>query len=207
MKKIYSILLLAFVAMLAVPASAQIKFGIMGGVDVTQMKLNHDVIDKDNRAGFYIGPTVKLTLLDAGIGFDISAIYDQRSAKVGADDVEDKYDVSLTQKQIAIPINVRYAFGIGSSANVFLFAGPQFGFNVGGDKKITDVDWKWKNSNFSVNVGVGCTLFSHLQVNASYNIACGKTGEVKSAFDVADKTVSNIHARYNAWQLGLAYYF
>lgn len=207
MKRVYSFLLLAFVAMLSVPASAQIKFGLKGGVDVTQMKLNHDVIDKDNRAGFYIGPTVKLTLLDTGVGFDISAIYDQRSAKVGADDEEDKYDVTLTQKQIAIPINVRYAFGIGSTANVFLFAGPQFGFNVGGDKKFSDVDWKWKDSNFSVNVGVGCTLFSHLQINANYNIACGKTGEVKNAFDVADKTVSNIHARYNAWQIGLAYYF
>lgn len=207
MKRVYSFLLLAFVAMLSVPASAQIKFGLKGGVDVTQMKLNHDVIDKDNRAGFYIGPTVKLTLLDTGVGFDISAIYDQRSAKVGADDEEDKYDVTLTQKQIAVPVNVRYAFGIGSTANVFLFAGPQFGFNVGGDKKFSDVDWKWKDSNFSVNVGVGCTLFSHLQINANYNIACGKTGEVKNAFDVADKTVSNIHARYNAWQIGLAYYF
>lgn len=207
MKRVYSFLLLAFVAMLSVPASAQIKFGLKGGVDLTQMKLNHDVIDKDNRAGFYIGPTVKLTLLDTGVGFDISAIYDQRSAKVGADDEEDKYDVTLTQKQIAIPINVRYAFGIGSTANVFLFAGPQFGFNVGGDKKLSDVDWKWKDSNFSVNVGVGCTLFTHLQINANYNIACGKTGEVKNAFDVADKTVSNIHARYNAWQIGLAYYF
>lgn len=207
MRKLYFILFLALAAIVSIPASAQIKFGFKGGLDVTQMKLNHDVVDKDNRAGFYIGPTVKLTLLDTGLGFDISALYDQRSAKVSDEDEEDTYDVTLTQKQIAIPINVRYAFGIGSSANVFVFAGPQFGINVGGDKKFSDIDWKWKDSNFSVNVGVGCTLFNHLQINANYNIACGKTGEIKNAFDVADETFSNIHARYNAWQIGVAYYF
>ena len=210
MRKIYVTLLIAFAALLCIPASAQVKFGVKGGLDVTNLKFNHDLYDKDNRTGFYIGPTMKFSLL--GFGFDASLLYDQRSANLtseytnGGTSIEDQ---GMTQKQIAIPINLRYTIGLGSLANVFLFAGPQFGFNVGGDKSLADgYDWKWKDSNFSVNVGLGFTVLNHLQLNANYNIACGKTGEA-NRIDVGsyDKIVSNLHARYNAWQVGLVYYF
>lgn len=188
------------------PATAQIKFGIKCGVDVTSMSFSSDVLDADNRAGFYIGPTVKLSLLDMGLGLDASALYDQRSGKIkaGDDNSQTGVEESLTQKQIAIPINLRYAFGIGSTANVFIFAGPQFGFNVGSDKD--NINWKWKDSNFSVNVGAGLTVLSHLQLNVNYNIACGKTGEIKPS-EVLPEVTKNMRARYNAWQIGLAYYF
>ena len=163
------------------PASAQLRFGIKGGLDVTSMSLSSDVVSSDNRQGFYIGPTAKLSLLDTGFGLDASALYDQRSGKIemayGNEQIVNDHEESLTQKQIAIPVNLRYAFGIGSTANVFLFAGPQFGFNVGGDKD-----------------------------NVNYNIACGKTGEIKVS-DVLPEVTKNVHARYNAWQIGLAYYF
>lgn len=199
-------MLVAIAALFSAPASAQIKFGVKGGLDVTNLKLNQDIYSKDNRAGFYLGPTVKFSLI--GIGFDASLLYDQRSADLTSewDGGANFTDESLTQKQIAIPINLRYTVGLGSLANVFLFAGPQFGFNVGGDKKFADgYDWKWKDSNFSVNVGFGFTVLNHLQINANYNIACGKTGEASD--DSVIEGIKNYHARYNAWQVGLAYYF
>lgn len=212
MKKVY-LLLVAFIAMLAVPASAQVQFGLKGGVNVTNMSLSSDVMDKENNAGFYVGPTVKVSLLDTGLGIDASVLYDQRKGKfVSEVDVNDGSGTTVTerddvtQKQIAIPINLRYAWGIGSAANIFVFAGPQFGFNVG--KDIDWMGWEWKNSNFSVNVGLGCTLLGHLQVNANYNIACGRTGEIKGVHDlVSGMEIGNSHARFNAWQIGLAYYF
>lgn len=207
MNKVYSILLLAFAALFAAPASAQLKFGLKGGVDVTHMSLSRDVLDNDNRAGFYIGPTVRFSML--GLGFDASALYDQRSAKISVDGEgnEPESEHTVTQKQIAVPINLRYGVGLGSKASVFFFAGPQFGFNVGGDKKFSDMDWKWKDTNFSVNVGLGVTVLDHLQVNANYNIACGKTSEMENAVDVTKGIVGNVRSRYNAWQIGVAYYF
>lgn len=211
MRKYYILMLVAFATLFSVPASAQIKFGVKGGLDVTNLKFNQDVYSKDNRAGFYLGPTVKFSLI--GIGFDASLLYDQRSADLTSDWIVDGSgknvnftDKSVTQKQIAIPINLRYTIGLGSLANVFLFAGPQFGFNVAGDKSLGDGnDWKWKDSNFSVNVGFGFTVLNHLQLNANYNIACGKTGEISD--DSVIEGIKNYHARYNAWQVGLAYYF
>lgn len=209
MRKLHVLLLMVFAIMFATPTSAQVKFGLKGGIDATSLKLNESVFDESNRVGFYVGPTVKFTLPLVGLGVDASALYDQRSANV--ENTSTKTETSLDQKQIAIPINLRYSVGLGSLANFFVFAGPQFGFNVGGDKKLSEYDWKWKDSNFSVNLGVGITLINHLQVNANYNIACGKTGD--ATWNKASKAVSqsvtnkDFHARYNAWQIGLAYYF
>ena len=96
-------------------------------------------------------------------------------------------------------------------ANIFLFAGPQFSFNVG-DKDVeldgTKGTWNLKNSNFSVNVGAGVTILKHLQLSANYNIACGKTGD--AAWDQVTEALSKekkSRGRFNAWQIGLAYYF
>jgi hypothetical protein len=209
MRKLQVFLLVAVAILFTAPASAQVKLGIKGGIDATSLKLNESVFDESNRVGFYVGPTLKFTLPLVGLGVDASALYDQRSANV--ENSSDDSKTSLDQKQIAIPINLRYSVGLGSLANFFVFAGPQFGFNVGGDKKISDYDWKWKDSNFSVNLGVGITLVNHLQLNANYNIACGKTGDAtwNSASETVSKSVTNknFHARYNAWQIGLAYYF
>ena len=195
---------------------AEVKFGLKGGLNVTSMSLSSDVLGASNRAGFFIGPTVKFTLPIVGLGIDASALYDQREAKVKVSDVEsnvlDETSNTIKTQSINIPINLRYGIGLGSSASVFIFAGPQFGFNVG--SKTQEIyegmaDWKLKTSNFSVNVGLGFMLLNHLQVSANYNIACGKTGEVTmgNVASSVTKGLTDSNGRANAWQIALAYYF
>ena len=75
----------------------------------------------------------------------------------------------------------------------------------------SDDEEKWaydiSNTNFSVNVGAGVTLMSHLEIGFTYNIACGKTGEV-NVWDVASSTWNQVtKGRANAWQVSAAYYF
>ena len=208
MKKIFSVALLATM-LFATSASAQIKFGVKGGLNVTSMSLDSDVLDASNQAGFFIGPTVKFTLPIVGLGVDASALYDHRSAKVKGvaktgDVIVQSNEETLKQDQVIVPINLRYGVGLGDAANIFFFAGPQFGFNVGDkEKKIWNQagDWKLKSSNFSINVGLGATLLNHLQASVNYNIACGKTGDIDVLGAVKDK------AKNNAWQIGVAYYF
>lgn len=189
-------------------AQAQVKFGVKGGLNVTSMSLDSKVLDADNQTGFFVGPTVKFTLPIVGLGIDVSALYDQREAKISGDGNE-LPDSKIKTQAINIPVNVRYGVGLGSLANVFLFAGPQFGFNVGDKEQSIFKDaaqWKLSTSTFSVNVGLGATLISHLQVTANYNIACGKTGDVTVGSALGD-IVGGKKGRTNAWQIGLAYYF
>lgn len=199
---------MAVALLTATTASAQVKFGVKGGLNVTDMHLNDEVFDKSNQAGWYIGPTVKVSLPVTGLGVDIAALYDYRSAKVTDPSNE---EVKVKQQSINVPVNLRYGIGLGSLASIIFHAGPQIGFNVG-DKnfKWTDTsNYALKKSNFSFNVGLGVSVAKHLEVTGNYNIACGKTADatvLKTVQNVAGTAVKS-HSRNNSWQIGLAYYF
>ena len=210
MKKI-----LFVVALLAATMTVQaqgLKFGIKGGLNLTKMTFSKDVYSSDNQAGFYLGPTLKLSL-PLGFCVDAAVLYDQRSAKVDIVDVKnapandegiktltslDTYDIK--QKSIQIPINARYNIGLGSEAGIYLAVGPQFGFPVGDKVYNTKLgDYTLKSSNLSFNFGAGVYLLDHLEVGFSYNLAAGKSGEFTG--------YSDIDTHNNAWQIGAAIYF
>ena len=204
MKKFFTLVVL--LATMTVAAQAQVKFGVKGGLNLTNMKFDNSIVDKSNQTGFFIGPTINFTLPVVGLGIDASALYDQRSAKIeGSDD-------KLKQQSIQIPINLRYGFGLGNTASFYIFAGPQFGFNIG--DKTTNLlnnalEWRLKDSNLSANLGVGLMLLNHLQVSANYNVALGTTGEtniVNSTLSTAGNILTG-KTKANAWQLSVAYFF
>jgi len=211
MKRIFSLALIAFSVFSSVSARADepLKFGLKAGLNVSDFHFSSDVFDKTNQAGWFFGPTVKFTLPVVGLGMDASVLYDYRSAKL---DYESEKK-TVKQHQIAVPVNVRYAIGLGSTANIFFFAGPQVAFNVGGK------DFQWtkgsnyalKKSNFSINLGFGVTALKHLQVSANYNVACGKAADVtwKSATQAAGGALglNKKSSHNNSWQIGVAYFF
>lgn len=212
MKKVLSFIVLAVSVLFANPAQAQIKLGVKGGLNVSNLKLDDDMWTADNKAGFFIGPMVKVTVPVTGLSFDVAALYDQKEAKVKvADDVVGgTYNsTTVTQKIIDIPVNVRYGFGLSSLANIFLFAGPQWGINVG------NKNFKWdesssyslKKANFSVNVGAGVTLLSHLQASVNYNIECNKSGSMDMGVSDASGNPVVVKGRNNTWQISLGYWF
>lgn len=200
MKKVLMIVIATMA--LAMPSQAQIKFGLKGGLNLTNLSLSESIGENlKSKEGFFVGPTVKFTVPIVGLSFDASALYDQRSAKIE--------DQTIKSQSIQIPINIRYGVGLGSVANLFAFAGPQFGFNLG-DKTQEIIkgaaNWTLRSSNISANVGIGATVLGHLQITANYNIALGKTGDiepigaVKSAFE-------SVSTKANAWQISAAYFF
>ena len=211
MKKVLSIVFFVAAMLLATNANAQIKFGLKGGLNVTSMSFSEEVFDASNKTGFFVGPMVKVTVPVVGLSFDAAALYDQKEADVQYASRESELGkVNVKQQSINIPVNVRYGFGLSSLANLFLFAGPQWGINVG------DKNFKWnesssyslKKSNFSVNVGAGVTLLNHLQVSANYNIACGKSADasLSKALDAAANAGKD-KSRNNSWQIALGYWF
>jgi len=203
MKKII-VSMVALLTMLSVPSAAQIKFGLKGGLNITKMSFDNSVLDAKNQTGFFIGPSVKFKVPLLGFGFDVSALYDQREADTEVLDSDGENVGKITQKSIVVPINLRYSFGLGDLAGIYLAAGPQFGFNVG-DKNFWDNQLTLKSSNLSVNVGGGLRLLNHLEVGVTYNIACGKTGDWKNITDVNNIGKSDV--KTNAWQISAAYYF
>ena len=205
MKKIFALIVVA--AAMAVPAHAQFAFGAKAGLNLTEMR--GDVKDAvKNKAGFFIGPTVKFTFPIVGLSVDGAALYDQRSSKVKGT------DESIKSQTIQVPINLRYGIGLGSVLNVFAFAGPQFGFNLGDKTKTVDdiknatAGWKLKSSNLSANVGLGATILKHLQATVNYNFQLGKTGDFGvEQVTSAGKEIVTGKMKANSWQVAVAYYF
>ena len=191
MKKFFAVMLMAVA--FAMPSNAQIKFGVQAGLNVSNVTGVDDLKGAiESRTGFFVGPTVKFTLPIVGLGIDASALYDQREGEV----VEGNNKETLKAQSIQIPINLRYGIGLGSVAEVFAFAGPQFGFNIGSNKKFEDIkqEWTLKSSNLSANVGLGLTVLSKLQAK--------KVTPLEGA-----KQVFNGSAKINTWQMSLAYFF
>jgi hypothetical protein len=208
MKKVLTLIVMAVAFVM--PSQAQVSFGVQAGLNLTNISdfaptAAYVESAIQSKAGFFVGPTVKFTLPIVGLGIDASALYDQREAKTN--------DGTIKSQSIQIPVNVRYGFGLGSMAEIFAFAGPQFGFNIGDknktwtDYKNNAYDWTLKSSNFSANVGLGATILSKLQLKLNYNIAFGKTGDV-DVKEVGKDTWNTITgAKANAWQLSAAYFF
>ena len=77
MKKILTSLIL-FAALAVMPASAQIKFGVKGGMNNTSLKLDYENAFS-NKAGYgwFIGPTVKASfpLGVINLGADAAVLY------------------------------------------------------------------------------------------------------------------------------------
>lgn len=195
------------VAAYALPSKAQLNWGIQAGVNMANFSIKDVSASMKSRAGFFVGPTATLSLPITGLGLDASILYDHREGKID-NDSESKTIIART---VQVPINVRYGWGLGSMAEVFFFAGPQFGYNVGGKESTLynshESLWTLKTSHVSANVGIGLTALSHLQLKFNYNFALTTTGEFKLR-DIGsseERTVGS--ARINAWQISLAYLF
>ena len=121
MKKVLSLIALLIAMTLSLQAQG-VKFGLKGGLNITKMSLSKDVFSSDNRAGFYVGPSSKVSL-PLGFGVDIAALYDQRSADIepqsgASQSTTATGDEKITQKSLNIPVNLRYNIGLGSLASI-----------------------------------------------------------------------------------------
>ena len=205
MKK-YLLLVVCLAAMTTSVQAQGIKFGVKGGLNITKMSFSKDVVKSDNKTGFFVGPTLKISL-PAGFGVDIAALYDERSADVtgGYKEEESKVIVNtdgetIKQKSIQVPVNLRFSIGLSSLAGLYLALGPQFGFPVA--DKVFDTDfgeYRLKDANLSINFGAGVYMLGHLEIGVTYNLAAGKSGEFKNWNDV--------DTHNHAWQISAAYYF
>ena len=185
MKKVVSILMVAVCCMFMATTTAQaqlIKWGVKGGVNLT--KIDFDGGNKDNMAGFFIGPMAEVTIPVVGLGVDAALLFSQKGVKADND--------AYKQAGLDIPVNLKYTIGLGSALGIFIAAGPDFYF----DFKDEEDGMERKKAQVGINVGAGLKLIQHLQIGVNYNIPIGdhfEWGDLKGK----DKT----------WQVSLAYIF
>ena len=203
MKRFFTLVVLLSAMTMATQAQG-VKVGIKGGLDIVNMSFDENVFKTDNKMGWFVGPTVKVSLPVTGLGIDISAFYDVKKYDLTANQKTE----TVSQRSVLIPVNARFNFGLGSAAGIYVAAGPQVAFNIGDDyKEIFEDDkllntFQLKKSNFSVNLGAGAYLSDHFEIGFAYNIALGSTADV-----TWKKATDDIKSKPKSWQISAAYYF
>lgn len=201
MKRIFSLVVLLSAFTMAMQAQS-IKFGVKGGLDIQDMKFDNSVFDTENKMGWFAGPTLQVSLPIGGLGIDIAGLYNQKKYEINGE--------SIKQQSILVPLNARLNLGIGSTAGVYVAAGPQFTFNIGddefkwNDKNNVENTFQLKKSAFSVNLGAGIYFSDHLEIGFAYNISVGSTADAswKGGVDaISDDT------KPKSWHISAAYYF
>ena len=94
MKRIISLVVLLSAMTMAVQAQS-IKFGVKGGLDIQNLKFDDSVFNTDNKLGWFVGPTLQISLPIGGLGVDIAGLYDQKKSEVNGE--------TITQKSILVP--------------------------------------------------------------------------------------------------------
>lgn len=210
MKKFLTFLLVA----IATTASAQFNFGIKAGVNLAEKPtLNIEALKNNlkGNTGWFVGPTAKFVIPVIGLGLEANVLYSQTNVDVD-------YKNVLTQS-IEVPVYLRYEITlpvVNQYIEPFIAIGPQFGWNIG-NKAVTleNIDlvagelvtreYKIKDSNISLNLGLGLILFDHLQIHGNYNLALQNTASLKSIRNLAEEFTSDV--KTNLWQVSLAYIF
>ena len=183
MKKIISALLVAVCCMaMVMPAHAQVKFGVKGGLNFASLD-NPLTQITENSTGFFIGPMVEATVPLIGIGVDGAVLYSQR----GKDEFK--------MQGLEVPVNLKYTIGLGNTAGIFIAAGPDFFFNF---KDVDFANVEKNTAQVGLNVGAGVKLLNHLQIGVNYQFALGNSFDVKGA---------DVKSKANMWQVSLAYMF
>ena len=222
MKKFSALCLSLLVAFAGLTAKAQkFSYGIVAGYDLTKVKYSGDMknnFSSDNKSGWYVGPKIVLSTV-IGLGVDASLQYSQRKLNITQEGyidgnvVYDKVSQSQTYRTIEIPINLRYSIGLGSSASVFAYTGPQFGFalqNMKFNNLGTGNNFSREDLNTTWNIGAGVRLFKHLEASVGYNFAIGKAGKaILHGVGVNEGESQDLELKYktNTFQVQLAYMF
>jgi len=199
---------------MAMPAKAQIKFGVKGGLNLASASLS-DAWDAkgnaDNYTGFFIGPMVDITIPIIGLGVDGALMYSQKGTKISFDGLG---STTFKQQGIEIPVNLKYSIGLGSLASIYFAAGPSFYFNMKSDDDFTfnsvagSLDYD--KSEVSLNLGAGVKLLRHLQLGVNYNM--GLTDSAKAKIDSSKSSdmwdaINGESYKSKIWQVSVAYLF
>lgn len=59
MKRLLGLAIAVAMMCVALPSKAQIKLGVKGGLNVSDMSIDKKVFDSSNQTGFFIGPTLE----------------------------------------------------------------------------------------------------------------------------------------------------
>ena len=163
---------LSFVVLLALfialPAKAQVKLGVIGGINIANLNGEDEdrtKIDFSSRTGFGIGGVLDLPM-STNVALHVEPMYLQKGAEFDLSD-QDLGTAKATVKAayLEVPVFVKVALG-SSTARPYLMAGPTIGFNLSSTFGLSaaglnaemDANPVIKSTDFGLGFGAGVDI-------------------------------------------------
>lgn len=186
-------------------ASAQIRYGVKGGIDVISHKIDTDILRVSNRLGYQAGFTMEAMIPSMAFGAEISVLYGKKEYELSATDV----DATISDySYISIPLSLKKRFDLSSMLGIFISAGAFANVKIEGGNlslnKIDDAieDYKSKNFEAGFTAGAGLRLLDHFDLGLYFrNILTDK-------YSADNPDISKLNDKqFRSWTVGLTYYF
>lgn len=168
---LFSFILVLLLSSTNTYAQRSLRFGIKGGYDVLDRRINKDVLKGVNRTGFQIGATLDVPI-GASFGTNISLLYTQRD--YSSDSLANSSASIDIDKEywLDIPVNLTYTIPVANIAGIVFSAGPYVSCKLdGGDIHSRQIVDTYRDRTFllGANFGIGVDITSHFNVGLTYH--------------------------------------
>ncbi|NQV17949.1 MAG: PorT family protein [Armatimonadetes bacterium] len=162
MKKTCVFLVVFLAICVVLPASTQVNFGVLGGLNLANISMDPDEgLDFSNRTAFGFGVVLDYSLNES-ITLHLEPMYLQKGTNVEFSFWGEKYKMEIIAANLEIPVMLKNAFGT-ADIKPYVMAGPIIGFNLSAKAKnngVAEEDIKdyIKNVEFGLGFGAGVNL-------------------------------------------------
>lgn len=204
MKKLF-ICILAIIS-LCVPQTtfAEGHWGLVAGVNFSNLHFKQNLFSQKMGVGATVGIKGDLPLGGIGLGVDAALLYSQLGGVCNLSEKElwraQGFDnMRIMTHNIEIPIHVRYIYqnmqGFENTLAPFVYVGPSFAFNVGGNCSA----FSYPGMSVALQFGLGLRLLKKFDISAQYDLG--------ATYCMKDKTLSDFSAQNRAWRINFVWYF
>lgn len=187
-------------------SSSPVRFGIKGGMNVSSLTNESGLDDQGSKIGFNAGVFANIPVASS-FSVQPEVLYSQYGDKYDQTVAGTRYSAARHHDYIAVPVMLQYNV----IPNLYLEAGPEFGFMVNAKNKVKNEtsnetiseSGDYKDSlnkfNFGIGLGAGYYFTDNFGITARY---------VAGLTDIAKDRPSGSDAiRNNVFQVGLAFKF
>ena len=187
-------------------SSSDVRFGIKAGMNVSSLSNDETLEDQGSKIGFNAGVFANIPVAES-FSIQPEVLYSQYGDKYDYVVGGNRYSYANHFDYVTVPVMFQYNF----IPNLYVEAGPEFGFMVSAKNKSknetnNDVlaesdNYKDNFNTFNVGIGLGAGYYFTDNIGLTARYVAGVTDIAK------DRPNGSDSVRNNVFQVGLAYKF
>ncbi|RKS98155.1 porin family protein [Chryseobacterium defluvii] len=186
-------------------SSSPVAFGIKAGMNVSSLSKDEGLDDQKSKIGFNGGVFANIPVASS-FSVQPELLYSQYGSKAEYTVLGDKYSSSTNLDYLTVPVMFQY----NALPNLYLEAGPEFGFMLSAKNKVknestgnssTTDDFKDDLNTFNFGIGLGAGYYFTPNIGLTARYVAGLTDIAK------DRPSGSDAVKNNVFQVGLAFKF